>query len=120
MVFLFMLGALVVATSTAGTAQDPTYGQRKAYEYAMRCFVVGGLSMPDKAQDPTGALTSPIREKARKAYDTAFLMGAKLGYSKAKISDDFDGAQGAEMRLMMANPGYMARARADCVRIGLM
>jgi hypothetical protein len=120
----FRLSLALLATFATlpnpASGQDPNYGNRKAYEYGLRCFVAGGISVPDERDDPSGARTKTIRDHARKAYDVVYFMGDKLGYSKTKISADLDHAQGMEMRLMMQSPAYFAQVKSDCAKLGLM
>ncbi|MEP7008647.1 MAG: hypothetical protein ABI810_21890 [Sphingomonas bacterium] len=111
--------ALAISGQSAG-AQDANHGVRSAYDYALRCFVAGGVAMPKPGVDPSGELTRTTRERARKSFDTAYLLGEKLGYSETKIAADLDHAQAVEMRLMIGSPAYFAATKADCVKLGLM
>jgi hypothetical protein len=109
--------ALIPAAHSAAPAQ-PSY--TKAYGFALRCFVADGVAIPKAADDPDGTVTKVMRERARKAFDTVYFMGGKLGYSDRKIAGDLDHAQGMEMRLMVQNPDYFAQTKTDCIKLGLM
>lgn len=111
--------ALAISAQSAG-AQDADRGVRSAYDYALRCFVAGGVALPKPADDPDGTVTKAVRDHARKAFDTAYFMGGKLGYSKTQISADLDHAQAVELRLLVQNPGYFEQTKNDCVSLGLM
>ena len=122
MVFRLSVALMAVFATLPNPAsgQDPNYGNRKAYDYALRCFVAGGVAMPKPGADPSGELTRTTRERARKSFDAAYLLGEKLGYSETKIAADLDHAQAVEMRLMVGSPAYFASTKADCIKLGLM
>jgi len=115
-----MIAAIMCMAASPSLAQSvqPDYG--KAYGYALRCFVADGVAAPKPEDDPDGVTTKSVREYAHKAFDTAYFMGGKLGYSKDRVSADLDHAQNVELRLMVQNPNYFAQTRSDCVKLGLM
>jgi hypothetical protein len=109
---------MAAASPSAAQSTQPDFG--KAYSYALRCFVAGGVAAPKPEDDPDGLTTKSVREYAHKAFDAAYFTGGKLGYSKDRISADLDHAQNVELRLMVQNPNYFAQTKSDCVKLGLM
>jgi len=112
--------ALIIAAHGIAGAQSVAPDYSKAYSYALRCFVAGGAAMPKADVDTTGTALRAAREHTRKAFDTVYFMGRKLGYADARISADLDKAQAVEMRLMVQSPVYLARTKTECVTLGLM
>lgn len=117
MLFLILFDAILQHAHAAPVAK-PDY--KAAYNYALKCFVAGGISIPKAENDPDGSETARINALARKSYDAVYFMGKKLGYVEKRISADLDHAQGMESRLMIQNSDYYERAKANCVRLGLM
>lgn len=111
--------ALATVLIIAGSAQAQTDGKHRAYDYALRCFVAGGVAAGETG-DPNGPAAAAIKAHAREAYDAAYKMGAALGYKKAQISADLHSYARAETRRLTTDAAYLATTRQDCAQLGLM
>jgi hypothetical protein len=96
-------GALAFAAPSS--AQDAGAGDRKAYEYALRCFVVD-----TKNNDEAGA---------RIAFDAAMNLGHRQNLTNRQLNADLDHWTATELVLTVQHPGYKAGLVATCKKLGL-
>jgi hypothetical protein len=107
--------------ATAAIAATPTAdANRKAYDYAMRCYVAGAVAVGDKRINPDGTLTVSLKAASRRAFDAAHGMGKLLGLSRKRVSDDLDAYGRVETIAMVRDDAYFQKTRNDCTKLGLM
>jgi hypothetical protein len=114
--------ALLCASGAAAQNNDVAAqrGDQLAYGYAMTCFVANGVVLGDyqKRGDSVDAASSD--GKARRSFDTATALGAKLGFSGDRINQDFGLVQARELPRMVSDPAYFRKAATTCKALGLM
>ena len=107
--------------ATTAIAAPPTPdAKRKAYDYAMRCMVAGGVSQGDQRYNPKGRNSAAIKAGTRRAYDALYRMGGVLGITQADIAADFEAYSRLESRRMIGDDAYFQKTRAACQKLGLM
>ena len=116
-VMLIGVGCIATAGIAATPAPD---ANRKAYDYALRCYVAGAVTASDKQLNPAGAKDAALDAASKRAFDAAYIMGDKLGLSKPHISADFDAYGRIYQRLYLKDQVSFAKARSDCTKLGLM
>jgi hypothetical protein len=102
-IWAFALGAL--AFSAPSAAQDASAGDRKAYEYALRCFVVDG--------------TYGDQAGARTAFDAAMTLGRKQNLTNRQLNADLDHWTATEQVMTIQHPDYKSQIIATCRKLGL-
>ena len=111
----------VGCAATAGIAATPAPdANRKAYDYALRCYVAGAVAVGDKRINPDGTLTASLKAGSKRAFDTAYGMGKILGYAKQRVSSDLDAYSRVETIIMVRDDAYFQKTRTDCAKLGLM
>lgn len=114
-----MFGIGCVATSAIAAPPAPD-ANRKAYDYAIRCYVAGAVAVGDKRINPDGTLTASLKAASRRAFDAAHGMGKLLGLSRKRVSDDLDAYSRVETIAMVRDDAYFQKTRNDCTKLGLM
>ena len=114
---IFGMGFLATNAIAATPAPD---ANRKAYDYAIRCYVAGAVAVGDKRINPDGTLTASLKAASRRAFDTAHGMGKLLGLSRKRVSDDLDAYGRVETIAMVRDDAYFQKTRSDCTKLGLM
>lgn len=117
--FFAAIGVGCVATTAIAVPTKP-YANRKAYDYAMRCMVAGGVARSDQRYNPKGRDSVAIKAGMRRAYDALYRIGGILGITQADISADFEAYSRLESRRMIGDDAYFQQTRADCKKLGLM
>ena len=107
-------------TITAFAATPAPAANRKAYDYAIRCYVAGAVAVGDKRINPDGTLTASLKAASRRAFDAAHGMGKLLGLSRKRVSDDLDAYGRVETIAMVRDDAYFQKTRNDCTKLGLM
>jgi hypothetical protein len=107
-------------TITAIAATPAPAANRKAYDYAIRCYVAGAVAVGDKRINPDGTLTVSLKAASRRAFDAAHGMGKLLGLSRKRVSDDLDAYGRVETIAMVRDDAYFQKTRNDCTKLGLM
>jgi hypothetical protein len=107
-------------TITAIAATPAPAANRKAYDYAIRCYVAGAVAVGDKRINPDGTLTVSLKASSRRAFDAAHGMGKLLGLSRKRVSDDLDAYGRVETIAMVRDDAYFQKTRNDCTKLGLM
>jgi hypothetical protein len=108
-----MITSAIAAPPTADT-------NRKAYDYAMRCMVAGGVTQGDQRYNPKGRNSVAIKAGMRRAYDALYRMGGILGIVQTDIGADFEAYRRLESRRMIGDDAYFQQTRASCQKLGLM
>lgn len=113
--------ALLIAAAWSCAAHADPRGNQLAYNYAMRCFVAGGILAGDMRRrgDQPDRIAATSRY-GKKAFDLAYQVGGVLGFSKKQISADLDSFQRTEARRLVLESGYMDATWADCAKLDLM
>lgn len=117
--FVGMISIGCMATTTIA-APPATDANRKAYDYAMRCFVAGTVAVSDKRLNIDAATNTAMRQAAKRAYDATYAMGKTLGYTRSRVKSELDTVTAVEGRLMLRDEAFLARTRTQCVQLGMM
>jgi hypothetical protein len=106
---------------TSAIAAPPTAdANRKAYDYAMRCFVAGTVAVSDKRVNIDAATDTAMRQAAKRAYDATYAMGKVLGYARSRVKSELDTVTAVEGRMMLRDEAFFERTRTQCVQLGMM
>jgi hypothetical protein len=111
------LGCLATTSFAAQPAPD---ANRKAYDYAMRCFVAGTVAVSDKRVNIDAATDTAMRQAAKRAYDATYAMGKVLGYARSRVKSELDTVTAVEGRMMLRDEAFFERTRTQCVQLGMM
>lgn len=111
------IGCIAITAIAAPPTAD---ANRKAYDYAMRCMVAGGVTQGDQRYNPKGRNSVAIKAGMRRAYDALYRMGGVLGIAQADIGADFEAYRRLESRRMIGDDAYFQQTRASCQKLGLM
>lgn len=114
-----IIGIGCVATTAIAAPPAPD-ANRKAYDYAMRCMVAGGVTQSDQRYNPKGRNSVAIKAGMRRAYDALYRMGVVLGIAQTDIGADFEAYRRLESRRMIGDDAYFQQTRASCQKLGLM
>lgn len=87
-------------------ASPPKPDYAKAYDLAMRCFVVIRADAPQAEQ------------QAKPAFEAAVKLGKLRGFSNARIDDDFRWAISRENVKIVQNESYVTDTMATCRKLG--
>lgn len=117
--FAAIIGIGCVATTTIAAPPTPD-ANRKAYDYAMRCFVAGTVAVSDKRVNVDATTDAAMRQAAKRAYDATYAMGKVLGYARSRVKNELDTVTAVEGRLMLRDEAFFARTRTQCVQLGMM
>eukprot|EP01030_Chromulinospumella_sphaerica_P017210 gene17210-17034_t len=110
---------LVALPATIAMSQEKP-SIRQAYQTAIRCFVVNGhVSLMFKRKGDT-ANAQLFDGKARTAHDAAKGYALFLKLAPNQISRDMDATTDAELRRLLAEPGYLTEAAKACKAASLM
>lgn len=117
--FVGMIGIGCMATAAIAAPPTPD-GNRKAYDYAMRCFVAGTVAVSDKRLNIDATTDAAMRQAAKRAYNATYAMGKVLGYARSRVKSELDTVTAVEGRLMLRDEAFFARTRTQCVQLGMM
>ena len=118
---VMLIGVGCIATaSIAATPTPAPDANRKAYDYAQRCMVAGGVAQGDQRYNPKGRNSTVIKAGMRRAYDALYRMGGVLGIAQADIGADFEAYRRLESRRMIGDDAYFQKTRSACQTLGLM
>jgi hypothetical protein len=106
--------------TTAIAAPPAPDANRKAYDYAMRCFVAGTVAVSDKRLNLDATTDAAMRQAAKRAYDATYAMGKVLGFARSRVKSELDTVTAVEGRLMLRDEAFFARTRTQCVQLGMM
>jgi hypothetical protein len=110
---------LVAVPATVALSQEKP-SIRQGYQTAMRCFVVNGhVSLMFKRKGDA-ANAQLFDGKARTAHDAAKGYAQFLKLDPIQISRDMDATTDAELRRLLAEPGYLTEAARACKAASLM
>lgn len=100
-------GVALIACSVAAGAQSGSQanGNRAAYEYALRCFVVTSNYADDAS--------------ARRSFDAATRLGQLQNLSNRQLNADFDRAIAYEGVRLVRDRSYRDQLLAECRQLGL-
>ena len=116
---VMLIGVGCVATASISATPTPD-ANRKAYDYAQRCMVAGGVAQGDQRYNPKGRNSAAIKAGMRRAYDALYRMGSVLGITRADIGADFEAYRRLESRRMIGDDAYFQQTRSACKTLGLM
>ncbi|MEI9994919.1 MAG: hypothetical protein WDM91_10020 [Rhizomicrobium sp.] len=109
------------APATAGRTDDAAaHANRLAYDATLKCAVANGLASDDHHDAGDAAKADEYRTKARRSFDLAYKIGAKLGLADGQIARDLEFAQDSELPRMMRDRSYYLSTAATCKAVGLM
>ena len=111
------MGCLAISAFAVPPTPD---ANRKAYDYAMRCMVAGGVTQGDQRYNPKGRNSVAIKAGMRRAYDALYRMGGVLDIAQTDIGADFEAYRRLESRRMIGDDAYFQQTRASCQKLGLM
>jgi len=103
-----------------GTDDAVARSSRMAYDATLKCAVANGLASDDHHDAGDATKAAEYRAKARRSFDLAYQIGAKLGLSESQIARDLEFAQDSELPRMMRDRSYYLSTAATCKALGLM
>ena len=113
--------ALAALTTLEIPAAAEERGNQLLYNYSLRCFVAGSVLVAQLKRNGEDADAVEAADRgARTAYDAAFQVGGKLGFTKRRVTADLDSFQRTEQRRLILESGYMDATRADCAKLNFM
>jgi len=116
-----LVGLCALGPALADRASDAVARSNKlAYDATLKCAVANGLASDDHHDAGDNAKAADYRAKARRSFDLAYQIGAKLGLSESQIAHDLEFAQDSELPRMMRDRTYYLSTAATCKALGLM
>jgi len=105
--------------AVADTESAVTKANRGAYAIALKCFVAYGINSGSYQKAGEKAKAVAMERQARASFDAVVKLGGRLGYSNARIDQDFGVAQGSELPKMWSDGNYFAEVLGTCQQVGL-
>lgn len=99
-----LAGLLVLSVASGGQAAPAKPNYAKAYDYALRCFVVSGWQNQD--------------QRSRAAFDAGVKLGKLQGLGNARINDDFEKAIAVESVKIVQHTDYRDNLLVACRKLG--
>lgn len=107
---MIAVSAFALAVPAAVSAELSDAAKANAYSYSIRCFAVSAFAKQRGMRNDNGS----------RAYDTAYSLGASLGYSPRRIAEDVRARTSKELQTMHGDAAYLDKALADCAKLGLL
>ena len=112
--------AIAGVVMLAGSASASEAGDRQAYGYAIKCFVVNAVAADNDRERGNAVRAAAFDAKSKHSFDGAVTIGRKLGLSNRQMNHDFDEAQAVELPHMVRDATYYESEIGTCKALRLM